>query len=155
MNFSIFNRLHRNPFALLALLSISLQLAGCASPEFASGWRQAKASPPTGIEGAWEGTWRSEGTGHQGKLRCLVSPSAHDPQAYHFKYWASWATVFSGNFDVTYHVTPENGAYAVSGESDLGPFGIFSHQGQVSKDRFHATFRSDKEAGVFEMTRPH
>ena len=155
MNFSILRRLHRCPLAIPALLSISLLLAGCASPDFASSWRQAKASTPTGIEGAWEGTWHSEGTGHQGKRRCLVSHSAHDPQAYHFRYWASWATVFSGNFDVTYRLTPKNGAYAVSGESDLGPFGTFSHQGMVSKDRFQATFRSDNETGVFEMSRPH
>jgi hypothetical protein len=148
-------RLRLSLLALFALLALPLILAGCASPKFASDWRHALKTPPTGIEGAWEGTWLSENTGHQGKLRCLVSSQPHMPHTFNFQYWASWATVLSGSFEVSYFVKPDGDTYSVTGESDLGPFGVFSHQGHISKDHFQATFRSGEDQGVFEMTRPH
>jgi hypothetical protein len=155
MIFNIFSIRQRPRASVLALFAISIIFSGCASPEFASGWREARKAPtPPGIEGAWEGTWLSEHNGHEGQLRCLVSKSTEEPHAYDFHYWASWANFVSGNFAVTYHVVPKGDGFTVSGESDLGPFGVFSHEGLVSHDHFRATYRSPEDQGVFEMRRP-
>ncbi|MEM7145114.1 MAG: hypothetical protein AAF591_08240 [Verrucomicrobiota bacterium] len=141
--------------SLIALITLVAVLPACTSPKFANDWQAALQAPQDGIEGAWEGDWKSETSGHHGKLRCLVTKSPADSHTYNFNYWASWATVLSGGFQVTYDVQPSKDGYTVTGESDLGPFGLFHHQGHINDDHFHADYRSKNDQGTFEMSRPH
>ncbi|MEM8952838.1 MAG: hypothetical protein AAGD22_01680 [Verrucomicrobiota bacterium] len=140
---------------LLACVGILLPfLPACTGPKFAAEWQNALAQPPNDIEGAWEGRWISNNSGHQGDLRCLVKKSPDGPNEYDFNYWASWAGIFSGTFPVTYEVLPDRGGYSVQGESNLAPFGVFQHRGHISEERFHATYSSGTDSGTFEMARP-
>ena len=71
--------------ASLALL-LGLFASGCST--FHREWKQAAAQPLPidDITGRWQGGWKSEGTGHQGALRCVVSKES--PEKYRFVYRA-------------------------------------------------------------------
>src|SRR5437763_1907953 len=62
-------------FCLPALLLV----AGCST--FQRDWEQlANKAAPLGIEGRWEGSWKSDVSGHADRLRCIIS--RRDAQAY-------------------------------------------------------------------------
>ncbi|MFV1994279.1 MAG: hypothetical protein ACC661_02490 [Verrucomicrobiales bacterium] len=133
-------------------------IAGCASPDFAASWKKTSTTPPPeSIEGAWEGSWTSLGSGHTGRLRCLVTRAPEtSPQAYNFHYWASWAKVLSGEFQVTYEVEQDGDLYRFSGEQDLGKMlgGVFTHTGEATRDRFEASYEARVDHGTFVLSRP-
>ena len=141
-----------------ALILISAAfLTSCASPDFRDSWRQATSTPtPNDITGAWEGTWKSEQTGHTGNLRCLVTRDTKSPSDHSFHYWASWKHLVSGEFTVNYPVNQRGGKSSFGGRHNLGKAlgGTFSHNAVATPTTYDATYSAAKDQGTFTLVRP-
>ena len=139
-------------FARLSLLAIVALLSSCGS--FDKKWEKALNNKYTGIEGPWEGTWKSDFNGHHGKLRGIVTKKS--ATEYEFLYWATWARIFSGSFPSVHTVTPKGQGFELSGKEDLGALGgVFNFSGSIDAKNYKATYKSSKgDHGVFQMTRP-
>ncbi len=137
--------------AFLVLCTLTLSSCGTA---FNREWSAAMAKPiPVGsIEGPWEGTWLSQGSGHHGSLRCVVGPqTGHDRP---FFYHATWGSFLSGSFKAQHHVSTLPTATAFTADSDLGVYGKFKANGIVTNGDFKATYNAAGDHGTFEMKRP-
>ncbi len=141
----------------LTLLLIAALISGCASPGFRDAWVQAVSGPaPTDITGAWEGTWKSEATGHTGDLRCLVTRDEETSNDYRFHYWASWKRFVSGEFVVEYPVTQRGDRFSFGGKYDLGKSfgGTFTHEAVATPVTYDATYSAAADKGTVTMVRP-
>ena len=143
--------------AVAASVSLCL-LASCGS--FHSEWKQATAAtrslPKDSVEGPWTGTWKSEATGHVGRLRCVVGPAENREGDHVFRYHASWGRVFAASFTARHRVEPSAEGTRFSGSHEMPAWvgGTYRYDGVVKGDAFSATYRSSKDHGAFEMRRP-
>ena len=144
---------HPSPLVLLLFLAIACLLSSCAGG-FDRRWRGAEdVRGRTGIEGRWDGTWRSHVNGHHGRLRCIVSPT-EQPGVYQFHYGGTFARILGFQYTVDYAVQRRRGTWTMKGESDLGWMGgAYSHEATVKDGEFKATYRSARDHGVFAMRR--
>lgn len=119
------------------------------------GWVAARKSVAgDGLSGAWLGTWRSEGTGHHGKLRCVVIPDSKGKWEY--RYRATWSGFLCAGFSVRCDAVPDGpGRWLVKGERNLGPIfgGVFTHEGTVSGDKLEAKYSAKVDHGIMELRR--
>jgi len=154
----------RLPFFLLGvcgLLALLLFATTSCSLPYQQRWKKVAQTPattaPTTLEGAWVGTWRSEGTGHHGKLKAIVTPATGSSDVWDFHYHATWAKILSGGY-TTQHKAEEKspGNFIISGEHDLGKLfgGVFRYDGAATPEHFKANYRSSNDHGVFELERP-
>ncbi len=134
----------------LALLLITL--SGCST--FHHEWKQAATQPTTDdITGRWQGTWKSEATGHHGTLRCVVSKES--PERYRFLYRATWKKIFHGTYTVFEDVRHEGNVFKMHGGADLGKMygGRYEYDGEATPPNFFSRYRSRDDHGTFQMTR--
>ena len=155
----VLNCLTMNFLKTLTLLIPCLLGMSCAGIGFEKAWTEAVAEQKSGknsgaVTGPWAGTWKTDNNGHEGKLRCLVTPS--DSQgAYDFRYHATWFKILRGGYDARFDVSKAGNGYAVEGKKNLGFFGEFEHSGRISGNRFDGTYSNEKgDVGSFQMTRP-
>lgn len=140
--------------ACLYLAALFILFPGCTG--FQRDWKRTTAQPshPSGnIEGAWDGSWQSEPSRHHGRLRCLVTPEG--PTGYVARFRGTWARVFSFEYKVPVEVHPTNGVSEFKGTKNLGRLvgGVYSYEGRVAEDQFHATYSCSIDHGTFEMKR--
>ncbi|MEM7383561.1 MAG: hypothetical protein AAF514_01325 [Verrucomicrobiota bacterium] len=139
---------------LLLLFAITTLLCSCGTARFKRAYEQAVSSPPTdGIEGAWDGIWRSDKNGHHGKLQCVVSLRPQSEDSYQFYFAGTYWKIFRFTYRQPGRVVQKGETYHLTGTRDLGWFGDFSHQGTVLGDTFHSTYKGGGDHGVFEMAR--
>jgi hypothetical protein len=136
------------------LLALAVVVSSC-SGGFGQRWREAaKSSNASGIEGRWDGTWRSESNGHTGRLRCIVSPT-QQANVYKFHYGGTFAKVIGFQYTVDHAVQRLGRTWTMEGKSDLGSMGgLFSYEATVQDGVFRATYRSKEDRGGFDMKRP-
>ena len=139
---------------LLGFLLLGLAATGCST--FNRDWKTAAsaAAPPNDITGRWEGTWRSDITGHHGKLRCLV---AHlEGGDYQARYRAKYLRIMSFSYPVRLKVAAAGDGFKFNGEADLGWYagGLYQYEGRASATNFFSTYKSKDDHGSFQMTRP-
>ncbi|HEX2747998.1 MAG TPA: hypothetical protein VHM91_08375 [Verrucomicrobiales bacterium] len=133
------------------LLIPALLLPACTG--IPAGWSEAKrtgASDP--VAGAWIGEWRSEGSGHHGGLRCVVTRQSAG--TCHFRYRASWAKILCAGFSLTSSVKPDGkGGYTVTGSKDLGKIfgGVFTCTGTIRDGMFRSRYEAKLDHGTMEM----
>lgn len=143
------------PAVLLSLVFIVA--SGCSS--FNRGWKKAASAPtPTdSIAGRWEGTWRSDVNGHNGGLRCLMTPSTNGlfSARFHATY-KLWFLPVSGSYTVPLSARANGGQWEFVGDADLGWYagGHYRYRGNASDTNFFSTYDSKHDRGVFEMRRP-
>ena len=138
---------------LLCLVVPVLMVCGCSS--FQRDWNRASRSEATaGVAGRWEGTWVSEASGHQDKLRCLLTPI--DAHTYEARFRAKYRKILSFGYTATFIGNHTNGVFHFSGDADLGRLagGVYTYEGRVSPDRFFSTYRSKYDHGTFQLKRP-
>src|SRR5262245_54077305 len=71
----------------VAITAMLLLANGCSS--FNRQWKETVHQPiPSDLSGPWEGHWISDVNGHNGKLRCLITPGVTND--------------FDANFHATY-----------------------------------------------------
>ena len=106
------------------------------------------------MEGPWEGTWKSETTGHSGKLRCVVTPVSSE--TYRARFQAKFANVFSFTYNAQFQVMQENDKYLLTGTTKLPAWagGTYQHRGEVTTNRFYSRYKAKEDTGFFEMKRP-
>lgn len=136
-------------FALFLLLS-----SGCAS--FKRDWNQTLAArtAPVNLEGPWEGTWRSDATGHHDLLQCLITrKNGGDYQA---RFHAKYHTVFTFNYTVPLTVQATNHLFHFQSSANLGWLagGLYQYDGTASTTNFNSIYTSKYDHGFFQMSRP-
>jgi hypothetical protein len=138
-----------------AAAGLLASMAGCVST-FDDDWRAAGGFA-AGIEGRWEGTWKSDASGHEGGLRCLVTRRAD--QGFDARYHATyhdWCGTLG--FEYTVPMTVERGAdgWMLHGNADLGWLagGVYEYDGLISAARFFCNYQSSEDHGVFTLERP-
>ena len=126
---------------------------------------RATAQPPTALraraeEGAWTGLWSSTGTGHSGKLRCLVEvipPGESGPaETAQFTYHAVWG-VFSGVFQTTQPIEPQkNDSLRSAGSWKLPRWagGQYDYDISLTGSRFEGSWTGGGDTGTFQLARP-
>ncbi len=128
--------------------------AGCCS--FNREWNRVARQPrwTNEMAGRWTGEWRSERNGHHGKLQCIITP--HASEAYMARFHARFWKIFTATYLVPLNATNMNGEYKFSGSANLGGLGggTYSYEGVATATRFHSTYQSKYDHGIFEMTRP-
>lgn len=131
-----------------------LLLTGCST--FQRDWdRLAKGSAAAGIEGRWDGTWKSDRSGHTDRLRCIVTDQGG--QTYLARFHAKYGKIFSFGYSVPLTAEEHGNRYDFSGEANLGWYagGQYSYQGSATATNFFSTYRCKSDHGSFQMRRPH
>jgi len=131
-------------------------LSSCSS--FQRSWREAAATgalpPGDDIFGRWEGTWKSDSSGHNDKLRCVISKV--DSEHYTAKFHAKYKHIFSFGYSVPLVVTNDGTKRTFKGEADLGKLagGLYTYEGSANPTNFYSRYDSKYDHGTFQMTRP-
>lgn len=128
-------------------------LTGCGT--FHREWKAAAKSdgPRQGVMGSWDGEWRSQVNGHNGRLRCLVRPGEDGRPVAWFR--ANYMRILSFESSVTLDVVPSVDGQEFSGEADLGKMagGLYHYKGLANGTNFFSTYQCERDHGVFEMRR--
>jgi len=132
---------------------LTVLLCGCSS--FNRDWKRAAGSPPSqnNPEGRWEGKWVSEGNGHHGGLRCLMS--REDDSHYKARFRATWGGIFRFNYTAQFQMQPHDIGWEFDGEANLGKLGgVYYYEGRATTTNMVSTYRSKYDRGTFELKRP-
>ncbi len=100
--------------------------------------------------GNWRGFWSSRSTGHQGPLRARVRQTSPDT------YRAVFVGRFAGVVPFVYPAKLERvpgTCHCYTSSQRLPLMGTYRMTATVTPGRFHATFRSRKDHGTFDMSR--
>ncbi len=149
--------MERRQMARWAVLLLLVAVGGC-SP-FHKAWREAGTAPGPGITGRWEGQWRSEASGHKGRLRCVIEPLGE--RRYLARYHAVYAGILTFAYDVEMETRQVGSAVLFEGQADLGKMagGVYHYTGRIDRPedpegaRLFSEYRSGSDHGVFEMGR--
>jgi hypothetical protein len=140
-------------FLLFSFLFLFLA-AGCRS--FDREWEEAAKQPVIAgdIEGPWQGTWKSDATGHTDKLRCMITKQSEGN--YNARFKAKYHTVMSFSMAVPLKVLETNGTYHFTGDADLGWLagGKYQYVGNATTTNYFSTYTSKYDHGSFQMGRP-
>lgn len=137
---------------VLLLLLVS---AGCST--FNHDWAAARAAPAPapGLEGLWDGTWRSDVNAHTGRLRCLITKDSNE--TYQARFQAKYRKIIPLTFSYTVPltVTATNGGVRFAGAANLGWYagGRYTYAGHATATNFISRYDSRYDRGAFEMTR--
>lgn len=132
----------------------SLALPGCSS--FERDWELAASAAggnAQGLEGRWQGTWKSTTTGHGGGLRALITRESDG--LYATRYHATYGKALTFEYTVLMAAALEGASWKFIGNADLGPLagGIYDYAGTVTGDTFQSTYKAAGDQGTFEMAR--
>ena len=145
-------------FALLVLLFTA---TGCST--FNYEWRQAakRTTPPDNITGRWEGRWISKATGHEDKLRALITSvdTNHYDVKFHAAYKSETFKFITVHFGYTVRMETRPGTnkgVAFHGSENLGVLagGLYTYEGNATATSFFSTYKSKYDHGTFQMKRP-
>lgn len=140
----------RSLFLILAITTYSF-LAGCST--FNRDWKamEQEPVPSTGMEGRWEGTWRSDASGHDGALRCIITRK--EDESLFARYHAKYGGFLTFEYDMPMTVQRDGETYRFTAEADLGWLagGIYEYDGTVVGDDFTSTYKSKSDHGTFLM----
>jgi hypothetical protein len=143
----------RRPLAAMLLCGALLPASGCTS--FNHDWNEHREStPPTALEGRWQGVWVSDATHHTDKLRCVVTK--HDDGTYAARFLAKYHTVLTFGYTVPLKVETASNGFTFSGEANLGWLagGVYQYEGRADATNYFSTYTSKYDHGTFQMSRP-
>ena len=139
-------------------LVAAICLNGCST--FERDWRDAALTPrlQDDLAGRWEGTWRSEVSGHNDELRAVVAKGSNGVYSTHFHArYKKGLFRFSFSYSVPFEVRQTNDTYQFHGEADLGWLagGLYRYEGSATGTNFFSTYSCKYDHGTFQMTRPN
>lgn len=127
--------------------------AGCS---FNRDWRRMAAHPvrTNDVSGRWIGLWRSDRNGHNGQLRCILTP--HSTNAYMARFRARFWKVFAASYAVPLTLTKTNNHYTFQGQANLGALGggIYTYDGTITPFAMESIYNSKRDYGTFVLRRP-
>ncbi len=139
---------------IVPVLALITLLTGCST--FNSEWRAAAKQPPSSgsIEGAWDGSWKSNHNGHNGSLRAIITKL--DDNTYEARFRAKYMKILSFSQVTRLTSTITDSVHEFEGQNDLGKAygGIYYYEGNATPDRFFSTYKCSIDHGTFQMTRP-
>ena len=129
---------------------LSACLLACVTLVAAAGAPDAMA---TDLSGCWRGSWTSCSTGHHGPLEATFTRC--DETHYAVEFRGRFFRVIPFRYAVTLEVVEDRGDEVVlAGSSFLGRlFGTFCYRAEADDCAFHATYRSKKDTGTFDLRR--
>ena len=136
-------------------------MAGCST--FNYEWRQTakQPAPAHDIAGRWQGCWVSKSSGHEDKLRALISKvdTNHYDVKFHAAYKSETFKFITVHFSYTVRMearTDANGSIAFNGSENLGPLagGVYTYEGSANPTNFFSTYNAKYDRGTFQMQRP-
>ena len=140
----------------VSLLLLAAALAGGCDGGFNRAWKTAgqRAVEVNDFQGRWQGTWKSEATGHNGGLRAIVTRQGEDTLRTRFH--ATYSGIFQFGYTAMLNAEPGEDMAYLSGKADLGWMagGVYHYDGYVTPVKFYCTYRSKDDHGYFEMHRP-
>ncbi len=142
-------------FKMAQIVSVGALLMLCSCSTFHRDWKKAAAlSAPSDIQGAWEGTWTSEPSGHSGKLFCLVEKMSE--QSYRARFDSTYKKLLHFKSTVTLNGATTNHVFTFSGAAKLPWWagGLYRYEGRASATNFFSTYQCKYDHGTFQMTRP-
>ena len=130
---------------------------GCSS--FEHDWQSAALIPrlEDDMAGRWEGTWRSEASGHNNQLRAVIAMGSNGVYSTHFHArYKKGIFHFSFDYSVPLLVRQTNDLYQFHGEADLGWLagGLYRYEGSATGTNFFSSYDSKYDYGTFQMKRP-
>jgi hypothetical protein len=129
-------------------------VSGCST--FIRDWdRMAATAPPqNSIEGRWEGTWKSDASGHSDRLRCILSRK--DERVYEARFYANYRKALNFGYTAPLQVEQREGKYFFEGKANLHWYagGVYHYKGEATPTNFYSTYRCKSDHGTFEMRRP-
>ncbi len=132
-----------------------LLLAGCGTT-FHRDWDDV---PPSSgpLEGAWEGIWLSDDSGHTGSLRCIISREAD--RGLESRYFATYGWfIFWFGFEMTIPTTvvADGPGLLLRGSAVLDSWiggGLYEYEARIDGSEYVASYRSSFDRGIFRMKR--
>ncbi|MDQ6632977.1 MAG: hypothetical protein M3Y82_14680 [Verrucomicrobiota bacterium] len=136
---------------LMGMLAI---LTGCST--FNHEWKAAAKNPnsESDIQGRWDGTWTSQPSGHNDKLRCIITKISEEK--YRAQFHAKYKKVLGFGYTALFHGVKTNEVFQFKGEANLGRLagGIYRYEGKISPTNFFSTYDSKYDRGIFQLSRP-
>jgi hypothetical protein len=126
-------------------------LGGCSN--FDREWREAGQKKLAGIDGRWQGSWKSQQDGHTGALLCVIHQTS--PTSYNASFNATYSGIFHFSYDAKLTSRSEGNLVYLTGEQDLGwPVGMYHYEGTANPTQFYCAYRSKDDHGYFALARP-
>jgi len=135
---------------LVYSLLLLLLPTGCST--FNRDWRDAAriSSPPGDLAGRWQGSWISEGNGHRGKLRCLITKQQQD--IYQARFHARYLKILSFGYTVSLEAKRAGNVFTFTGSAGLGSLGgVYHYDGHSEGTNFFSKYSSKYDHGTFQM----
>ncbi len=148
---------------LVLVLCLLTGLSSCGT-EFRKAQPRPANSPniclplhPPAVAGRWDGAWHSEATGHQGRLRCVVTGPVNQAGDHEFFYHATWMGFLSGGYKATHQVRKEGATYVFKGQHKMPDWagGLYHYEGKIQGNEFKADYKSSADHGTYTMKRVH
>jgi hypothetical protein len=131
----------------LALLSISTYVLLVLLPF------NSQAEEKLDLSGKWSGTWSSEISDHSGPLKAKFE--VVDSTKVEARFNGRFFKLIPFHFNVTLEIVEtKDGVVTLKGKEDLGrTLGTYSYHATYSNGKFVANYATDKDKGVFEVSR--
>lgn len=134
------------PLAAMILLAAG----GCSNID--RQW-QAAGDHPKGIEGRWQGVWKSEQDSHTGPLLCVIRQTG--PETYDCLFNATFWSIFHFTHEAMLSGRNVGERVYLIGDEDLGwPIGPYHYAGSADPSRFYCAYHARDDHGFFAMGRP-
>lgn len=145
-------KLHGSIHPCWFLVMTLLTCSGCAT--FTATWQATPDPPVDSIEGRWDGHWRSDVNGHNGRLRCILTKL--DDGTYRAWFHARFWKVLQFGHKVVLNVEKTASVHRIEGDAHLRWWagGTYHYEGEVTPTNFTSRYESKHDHGVFEMKRP-
>jgi hypothetical protein len=141
----------------IAILGLLLA-AGCSSAADRD-WADAERLPRAADLGntRWSGTWHSDASGHEGTLRCIITPRADSGYDAHYYATFGWF-IFGFSFEYILPMTIEkdDGGWRFRGSAVLDYWiqgGPYEYEGRADEEHFAASYNAGFDRGIFRMKR--
>lgn len=146
---------HANHFRRIAMTVAAgavLMATGCTA-DFEKQWSAAlKTEPSEPILGCWDGSWHSKSTGHDGRLRMIVTKT---DQGYRARFLAVYGGIFTFGMTIPLEPQRDGDVTTFQSEHDLGRmWGKFKWEGRFAGGKFDADYDSSADKGTFKLERP-
>jgi len=138
--------------SLNGLLAAVILLATCGCSNIDQQW-QAAGDHPKGIEGRWQGIWKSEQDGHSGALRCVIRQTG--PETYDCLFNATFWSIFRFTYEAKLTGRAVGEQVYLMGDQDLGwPMGPYHYAGSANPRQFYCAYHARDDHGFFALARP-
>jgi hypothetical protein len=131
----------------IALLSLNAVAVCVLSPI------QMQAEDKLDLSGKWSGSWRSEISEHTGPLKAKFD--VLDNSKVQARFSGRFFKVIPFRFNVLLEIVEtKDGVVTLKGSQDLGrTLGTYTYKATYSKEKFVAQYSTEKDKGVFEVSR--